>query len=57
MTLSIDNQPVATGAFKTQTEYKAKFDFSGGRVIKVTYKIVNDAHVNVGARDGRQDGT
>jgi arylsulfatase len=45
--LSIDNQPVATGAFKTQTEYKAKFDFSGGRVIKVSYKIVNDAHVNV----------
>ena len=27
--------------------YKAKFDFSGGRVIKVIYHIVNDAHVNV----------
>jgi arylsulfatase len=29
------------------SEYKSKFEFSGGRVIKVIFDVANDAYVDV----------
>lgn len=29
------------------SEYKSKFEFTGGRVIKVVYDVADDVYVNV----------
>ena len=69
MTLYVDENPVASGAFRTQTghyalageglcigyesgdavsaEYKGKFPFSGGRIIKVIYDVANDVYLDL----------
>ena len=69
MTLYVDDKPVASGDFRTQTghyalcgeglcigydsgdavssEYKPKFPFSGGRIIKVVFDVADDVYVDV----------
>lgn len=57
MKLRVKNHKVPVEAFDmgsskkrgdpVTTEYKSKFDFSGGRIIKVVYDVASDLYVNV----------